>query len=114
LAQAVINLKDGIDSEQLAVLEARLNAAKAGVAAFSVIAPFDGVVAGMKAKAGSSINVVELTEGQPVIVTLDALPDVELKGEILSIGQSYAENQGDIVYEVTIILIDTHPGMRWG
>jgi multidrug resistance efflux pump len=132
-------LKDGIDAEQLAVLEARLNAAKAGVAAFSVVAPFDGVVANLKAKAGSSINageiavtvadfsewlvkttdlteidVVNLREGQPVMVTLDALPDVELKGEILSIGQSYAENQGDIVYEVAILLNETHPAMRWG
>jgi HlyD family secretion protein len=132
-------LKDGIDAEQLAVLEARLQAAKAGVAAFSVIAPFDGTVAEMNAKAGSSINagevavtvadfsqwmvkttdlteidVVALNEGQPVVVTLDALPDVELTGEILSIGQSYAENQGDVVYEVSILLTDTHPNMRWG
>jgi HlyD family secretion protein len=132
-------LKDGIDSEQLAILEARLNAAKAGVAAFSVVAPFDGVVADLQAKAGSSINageiavtvadfsewlvkttdlteidVVNLSEGQPVLVTLDALPDAELKGEILSIGQSYAENQGDIVYEVTLLLNETHPAMRWG
>ena len=132
-------LKDGIDSEQLAILEARLNAAKAGVAAFSVVAPFDGVVADLQAKAGSSINagevavtvadfsewlvkttdlteidVVNLTEGQPVLVSLDALPEVELKGEILSIGQSYAENQGDIVYEVTLLLNETHPALRWG
>jgi hypothetical protein len=37
-----------------------------------------------------------------------------LAGEILSIGQTYAENQGDIVYEVTILLTDTLPNMRWG
>jgi multidrug efflux pump subunit AcrA (membrane-fusion protein) len=132
-------LKDGIDSEQLAILEARLQAAQAGVAVFSVTAPFNGVVADVKARAGSSINageiavtvadfsqwlvkttdlteidVVNLSEGQLVVVTLDALPDVELAGEILSIGQSYAENQGDIVYEVTILLTDAHPAMRWG
>ncbi|RPJ20190.1 MAG: HlyD family efflux transporter periplasmic adaptor subunit [Chloroflexi bacterium] len=131
--------KDGIDADQLAVLEARLNAAKAGVAAFSAIAPFDGVVADLNAKAGGSINageiavtvadfskwlvnttdlteidVVSLAEGQPVSVTLDALPGVELNGEILSIGQSYTENQGDVVYEVTIVLDDTDLAMRWG
>jgi hypothetical protein len=39
---------------------------------------------------------------------------VELKGKISSIGQSYAENQGDIVYEVTVMLDDTDPAMRWG
>lgn len=132
-------LKDGVDKDQLAVLEARLNAAQAGVAAFSVTAPFDGVVAKLNAKTGSSINageiavtvadfsnwvvkttdlteidVVSLEEGQPVTVTLDALPGVELKGTIVSIGQSYAENQGDVVYEVTIVLDETDAPMRWG
>ena len=132
-------LKDGADAEQLAILEARLKAAEAGAAAFSVNAPFDGVVADLNAETGSSINagepavtvadfsewlikttdlteidVVELSEGQPVIVTLDALPGEELTGTIQSIGQTYAENQGDVVYEVTILLTDTHPAMRWG
>jgi multidrug efflux pump subunit AcrA (membrane-fusion protein) len=131
--------KGGADADQLAVLQARLDAAKAGVAAFEVLAPFDGVVAEMNAKQGGSINagqnavtiadfsswlvkttdlteidVVALAEGQPVTVTLDALPDVELKGKILSIGQNYSENQGDVVYEVTVLLTDTHPNMRWG
>jgi multidrug resistance efflux pump len=132
-------MKEGADADQLALLEARLSAAKAGVTAFSVLSPFDGVVAELNAKAGGSINagesavtvadfsdwlvkttdlteidVVALVENQPVIVTLDALPEVQLKGTILSIGQNYSENQGDIVYEVTILLTDTHPAMRWG
>jgi multidrug resistance efflux pump len=132
-------LKGGVDAEQLAVLEARLEAAEAGVAAFSVVAPFDGVVADLNAKLGGSINagepavtvadfsqwlvqttdlteidVVQIQEGQPVVIALDAIPDTELAGEILSIGQTYAENQGDVVYEVTILLTDTHPAMRWG
>jgi multidrug resistance efflux pump len=132
-------LKGGVDADQLAVLEARLNAAKAGVAAFSVTAPFDGVVANLNAKMGSSINagepavtvadfshwvvkttdlteidVVELEEGQSVIVTLDAIPDVELKGTISSIGQTFTENQGDVVYEVNVLLTDVDPAMRWG
>lgn len=132
-------MKDGVDAEQLAVLEARLAAAEAGLAAFSVAAPFDGVVAKMEARFGSSVNpgqpavtvadfsewrvkttdlteidVVALKEGQPVTVTLDAIPAVELRGTILSIGQTYAENQGDIVYEVTIQLNEGDTAMRWG
>ncbi len=132
-------LKGGVDADQLAVLEARLNAAKAGVAAFSVTAPFDGVVANLSAKTGNSINagepavtiadfshwlikttdlteidVVKLAEEQPVIVTLDAIPEVELKGTIASIGETFTENQGDVVYEVTVLLTDTDPAMRWG
>jgi multidrug resistance efflux pump len=132
-------MKGGVDEDQLKVLQARVDAAQAGVAAFEVLSPFDGVVADLPAKQGSSINagepavtvadfsswlvkttdlteidVVNLSEGQPVTVTLDALPGTELKGQILSIGQNYAENQGDIVYKVTILLTDTHPAMRWG
>jgi multidrug resistance efflux pump len=132
-------LKGGVDEDQLKVLQARLDAAKASLSAFEVVAPFDGVVADLPAKLGGSIiagqsavtiadfsswlvkttdlteiDVVNLKEGQSVLVTLDALPEVELKGEILSIGQNYAENQGDIVYEVTILLTDTHPDLRWG
>jgi HlyD family secretion protein len=132
-------LKDGADVEQLALLEARLNAAEAKLATFSVVSPFDGLVADLNGEAGSSINageiavtvadfsewlvkttdlteidVVALAEGQPVLVTLDAIPDAQLGGTILSIGQTYTENQGDVVYEVTIVLTDTHPAMRWG
>jgi len=62
----------------------------------------------------TEIDVVKLAEGQLVTVTLDAIPDVELKGEVLSIGQNYAQNQGDIVYEVTVVLTDINPAMRWG
>ncbi|MGZ9222825.1 MAG: HlyD family secretion protein [Anaerolineales bacterium] len=133
-------MKDsGVDKDQLAVLEAQLNAAKAAVAAFEVVAPFDGVATDLNAKAGSSISagkvavtiadfskwlvtttdlteidVVHLTENDPVVVALDALPDVKLNGTILSIGQTFIENQGDVVYEVSILLTDTHPAMRWG
>ena len=132
-------LKDGPDAEKLSLLEARLNAAKAGVEAFTVTAPFDGVVAELNAKTGSSINageiavtiadtsswivvttdvteidVVKLTENQPVTVTLDAIPNADLKGNILSIGQTFSQNQGDIVYKVTILLTDKDPAMRWG
>ena len=132
-------MKGGVDKDQLAVLEARLKAAQAGVAALEVAAPFDGVVAKMNAKVGSSINagqvavtvadfsewlvkttdlteidVVNVNEGQPVEVILDALPDITLKGSVISIGRIYSENQGDIVYEVTILLTDKNPAIRWG
>jgi multidrug efflux pump subunit AcrA (membrane-fusion protein) len=132
-------LKDGVDADQLAVLEARLRAAEAGLAAFTVTAPFDGIVADLPARLGSSISagqiavtvadfsswlvvttdlteidVVELAEGGPVAIRLDALPEVELSGTVLSIGQTFAESQGDVVYEVTLLLDDTHPALRWG
>jgi HlyD family secretion protein len=132
-------LKDGVDTEQLAVLEAKLNAAKAGVASLQVVAPFDGTVADLSAKAGESVSagsaaatvadfsnwlvkttdlteleVVNIKEGQPVTVVLDAIPDVTLQGTVESISQTFAEKQGDVVYEVTIALDDTNPGILWG
>ena len=132
-------LKDGVDTEQLAVLEAKLNAAKAGVASLQVVTPFDGTIADLNAKAGESVNagsaaatvsdfsnwlvkttdlteleVVNIKEGQPVSVVLDAIPDVTLKGTVESISQTFAEKQGDVVYEVTIALDDTNPNILWG
>ncbi len=62
----------------------------------------------------TEIDVVNIKEGQPVTLTLDAIPDVTLKGYVLSIGQNYSEKQGDVVYEVTVLLSDKHPAMRWG
>ncbi len=62
----------------------------------------------------TEIDVVSLKAGQPVTVTLDALPELQLKGHILSISQNYGQNQGDVVYEVTVLLTDKNPAMRWG
>lgn len=62
----------------------------------------------------TEIDVVNISEGQPVAITLDAIPDVTLRGNVLSIGQNYSEKQGDVVYEVTILLTDKNPAMRWG
>ncbi len=62
----------------------------------------------------TEIDVVNLTEGQPVDITLDAIPNVTLRGNILSISQNYTERQGDIVYKVTVLLTDNNPAIRWG
>ncbi|HLO33720.1 MAG TPA: efflux RND transporter periplasmic adaptor subunit [Anaerolineales bacterium] len=139
LQRAHDRMQNGADAEQVALLEARLSAAKAKVSAFSVIAPFDGVVAEMNAKKGSSINageiavtvadfsgwiikttdlteldVVNITEGQAVLIALDAFPEETMNGEVQLIGQNYSEKQGDVVYEVTVKLSDSLPNMRWG
>lgn len=139
LQRAYDRMKDGVDQEQLALLEARLHAARAKLASFAVTAPFDGVVADVNGKVGSTVNagemavtvanfsdwiikttdvteidVVNLSEGQPATITFDAFPGVELKGNVLSIARVYTENQGDVVYEVTVMLSDTNPEMRWG
>jgi multidrug resistance efflux pump len=132
-------LKDGVDTEQMALLQAKLDAAKAGVASLMVVAPFDGTVADLNAKAGESVSqgsiaatisdfsnwlvkttdlteleVVNIKEGMPASVVLDAFPDATLNGTVESIAQTFAEKQGDVVYEVTVHLDDTDPDILWG
>jgi multidrug resistance efflux pump len=112
---------------------------RAALANAEVRAPFPGVITNLDLKVGefaasgnpvitiaddsqwvvkttdlTEIDVVNVKEGQAAIVTLDAMPDMELKGNVFSISQNYAENQGDIVYEVTILLTESNPAMRWG
>lgn len=62
----------------------------------------------------NELNVVQIRKGQAVNISLDALPNVSLKGVVSQIAETFSNNQGDILYEVSIILDDTHPDMRWG
>ncbi|MCL4529271.1 MAG: efflux RND transporter periplasmic adaptor subunit [Chloroflexi bacterium] len=62
----------------------------------------------------TEIDVVSVKEGQPATIKLDAIPSAELKGTVSSISANYGEKQGDIIYEVTVLLNDNHPKMRWG
>jgi multidrug resistance efflux pump len=68
----------------------------------------------VKTKDLTEIDVVNLKDGQPATVKFDALPGEEFKGNVLSIGNNFSENQGDIVYEVTILLTESNASMRWG
>jgi HlyD family secretion protein len=124
---------------QYEAARANLDAARAALADVELTAPFDGTVAGLKVKTGETItpgqvfasvadfsgwivkttdltelDVVNISEGQPVTITLDAFPDQALDGTITLIGQNYSEKQGDVVYEVTVKLNEALPNMRWG
>lgn len=124
---------------QYEAARANLAAARAALADVELLAPFNGTIAGLKVKGGESVSpgqavfsvadfsswivkttdlteldVVEISEGQDVTITLDAIPNAELKGQVRSIGQNYTEKQGDVVYEVTVELTEATPNMRWG
>ena len=113
--------------------------ARAALASSELRAPFAGTITNLDLKVGefaasgspvvtvgdfsswvvkttdlTEIDVVNIKEGQPVTLTLDAIPETTLKGYVLSIGQNYSEKQGDIVYKVTVLLSDKNPAMRWG
>jgi multidrug efflux pump subunit AcrA (membrane-fusion protein) len=118
---------------------ANLEAARAALADVELTAPFDGTVAGLKVKTGETVSpgqiaasladfsgwiikttdlteldVVSISEGQAVLIALDAFPEDVLNGKVQMIGQNYSEKQGDVVYEVTVALTESLPDMRWG
>jgi len=124
---------------EYATARANLEAARAALADVELRAPFAGTVAGLKVKGGETVSpgqvvisvanfsswivkttdlteldVINIFEGQEVTITLDAIPDQDISGQVTSIGQNYTEKQGDVVYEVTVELTDTLPNMRWG
>ena len=62
----------------------------------------------------TEIEVVRISAGQGVTVTLDALPNAPLQGKVSEISPVFAEKQGDITYTTRITLADHQPQMRWG
>jgi multidrug efflux pump subunit AcrA (membrane-fusion protein) len=119
--------------------EAALQSARTAVTDTELHAPFAGTIAQIKVKAGETaapgalvaeladfsnwlvetsdlteIKVPNVKEGQSVLVTFDALPELNLKGVVESIGVLNQTSSGDIVYPVRVKLIDTDPRLRWG
>lgn len=113
--------------------------ARGALADAEVRAPFDGTITKLDLKPGeyvaagkpvatlgdlsgwivkttnlTEIDVVSIHPDQRVSVVLDALPSRDFRGMVTQIDQSYSVRQGDIVYEVTILLADKSPEMRWG
>jgi multidrug resistance efflux pump len=132
-------MQNGPDTDQLALLQARLKAAEAGVAAFSIIAPFDGVVTEVNVANGEQVGpqtwavkladtsswnvetsdvteleIVNIQEGQNVTFTADALPDVTMNGVVTEISQSSSTQNGDVIYTVKIDADKVDPRVRWG
>lgn len=61
----------------------------------------------------TELSVVNVTEGQRVSVTLDALPDLVLEGIVTRIKPLGENKQGDITYTVIITPQTTDPRLRW-
>lgn len=125
---------------RVSAAEARVSAAQRLLDNTNLTAPFDGTVADLRdlevgeiATPGQTvatladfstwivetrdlteIDVVHVAVGQEVWVVPDALPDLELKGTVESIAQTFTERSGDIVYTVRIRLSEDDPRLRWG
>lgn len=124
----------------LAAAQADLQAAQTALARRTVRAPFDGTVVQVLVKAGQTIgagtptvmvadfaswrvrtsdltelDVVRLSEGQVVDVSVDAFPDASLDGEIVQIAGAPTVAGDDVTYEVVAVLRDTQDlPLRWG
>jgi HlyD family secretion protein len=118
--------------------QARLHQAREALAQTEIRAPFAGVVTAIVptvhefVSAGSPIvrladtsawviettdlsdlSVARVREGDPVTITFDGIPGLQVAGEVISI-QGYGESkQGDIVYKVTIRPGRQDPRFRW-
>ncbi|HEU5103925.1 MAG TPA: HlyD family efflux transporter periplasmic adaptor subunit [Roseiflexaceae bacterium] len=123
---------------QVESARAERDAAKLAVDQAMLKAPFKGVVADIDLREGETINpnttvaqiadlaawqiettdltelnVAQIHEGDPVALTFDALPGVELPGHVLRV-KGYGENhQGDIVYRVIVAPEQFDARLRW-
>jgi multidrug efflux pump subunit AcrA (membrane-fusion protein) len=118
---------------------AALAAAEAALEKTELRAPFDGTVIDISVEVGDTaapgeivvvlatldhlrVRTTELTEldvarvetGQVAIVTLEALPGLELKGHVDRVGEQSVEYRGDVTYPVYVALEDEVSRLRWG
>jgi multidrug efflux pump subunit AcrA (membrane-fusion protein) len=131
--------KKALLQDRLQSAQAQAAAAQAALDAYDLKAPFAGTVADINVTAGqlvgpetwavliadfgqwyvdtsdlTELEVVKVVQGQPVTVTVDALPGVELAGTVDKVGQSFSIQGGDVLYTVHIRLTTIDPQLRWG
>jgi membrane fusion protein (multidrug efflux system) len=123
----------------LATTQASLASAEAALAALELTAPRAGTVVGLALKVGqyigpgqtaltladfsdwvirtadlTELEVVQVRAGQPVVVTLDARPGLELSGTLETLDPRYEDKRGDVTFTGTIGLSEVDPALRWG
>jgi HlyD family secretion protein len=116
-----------IESAQVALTQTELRAPFAGTIAqlnlkTGELTPRDQPAVVLADLSGWQIETDDVTEikvptlkvGQGVTIRFDALPDVELKGEVESISGVSQVKSGDVVYPVKIKVLDNDPRLRWG
>jgi multidrug resistance efflux pump len=134
---------NGLDPDQLSLLQDQADAAKAAAQAAqngqSLSASMSGTVVDVAVEPGQSVtagqvalaladtskwivvtdnlteaDVVNVKVGQKVTVRLDALPGKSFSGVVTSIDHRFQVQRGDITYTVTAQLSQTDPAMLWG
>jgi HlyD family secretion protein len=63
----------------------------------------------------TELDIAQVAEGQPVVVSVDAMPDLEFAGTVSEIPLRGSDYRGDVVYEVNVELLDVAGiPLRWG
>jgi len=124
---------------RITAAETNLVAAETALENIELVAPFSGTLVDLGLKVGeqvspgtpvavladfvkwkvetddlTEIEVPDIYVGQPVTVTPDALPDLELKGTVESISDLYEEKRGDVTYTARILMDEDDERLRWG
>ncbi|MBL8097764.1 MAG: efflux RND transporter periplasmic adaptor subunit [Anaerolineales bacterium] len=130
---------DGPNADQLTLAKANLDAAKDALSNYVLVAPFNGVIADVNVKVGEQVGtetriisianftswivrttdvteleVVKLSVGQQVTLNPDALPDLQLTGEVIEISNAFTQQGGDILYTVRIKVNESDERLKWG
>ena len=123
---------------QVSQAEAALELTQNNLKDATIVAPFDGVVAAVNLRVGEpaasgllavtladvsrfhldvsvdEVDVARVAPGQPVTVTLDALPDLFFSGRVDRIAPTASANAGVVSYAVRITLAATDALVRAG
>jgi multidrug resistance efflux pump len=59
-------------------------------------------------------EVVKISTGQGATITPDALPDLQLTGEVTEIADMFNVQAGDVLYQVRLRVDQPDPKFRWG
>ncbi len=125
--------------QRLQSAQAAQLAAQEALDALTLKAPFDGVVVEVRVEAGEwlvagqeaallanfsawevqAMDVAEATAaglqtGAPVIVRLDAYPEIELRGRIEQVDWISREEDGEVFYPLRVSILEAEPRLRWG
>lgn len=132
---ALTQAEAGVSQAEVAVI-----AAEDALERMTMKAPFDGVVADIQTEVGEvagngipvvtfadfggwlvktsdlqELDVIELEVGDPVEISIDAIPGEILQGTVSKIANTSQITRGDVTYEVTIELQDWRDlPLRWG
>jgi HlyD family secretion protein len=131
-------LKDGPTSDDILVAQARIDSAISTVNNMYIIAPFTGEVLAIESSIGGQVNngelalvitdrntlnvntlvdeldIVKVNLGNPVEITLDAIPDLVLEGTVSAINPVGSSVNGLVKYPVTIKLDNNDAPLYFG